>query len=148
MVDQAGGGNCYDMVEYEAGYLEAFGVAYKKYFINATNLKNQTLGTHTICVVPHNGKFIYIEQAFKRVVDEWGYERKKEFDKLNDVFEYVAECMADYHGQPIDFGVWDYTTADIDYGTPIKNFQEWIMTKCKMVYDGEVKNPTVKKEDK
>ena len=135
MVDQAGGGNCYDMVEYEAGYLETFGVAYKKYFINATNLKNQTLGTHTICVVPHNGKFIYIEQAFKRVVDEWGYERKKEFDKLNDVFEYVAECMADYHGQPIDFGVWDYTTADIDYGTPIKNFQEWIMTKCKMIYD-------------
>lgn len=148
MVDQAGGGNCYDMVEYEAGYLEAFGVAYKKYFINATNLKNQTLGTHTICVVPHNGKFIYIEQAFKRVVDEWGYERKKEFDKLNDVFDYVAECMSDYDGQPIDFGVWDYTTADIDYGTPIKNFQEWIMTKCKMIYDGEVKNPTVKKEDK
>ena len=147
MVDQAGGGNCYDMVEYEAGYLETFGVAYKKYFINATNLKNQTLGTHTICVVPHNGKFIYIEQAFKRVVDEWGYERKKEFDKLNDVFEYVAECMADYHGQPIDFGVWDYTTADIDYGTPIKNFQEWIMTKCKMIYDGEVENPASKKEE-
>jgi hypothetical protein len=147
MVDQAGGGNCYDMVEYEAGYLEAFGVAYKKYFINATNLKNQTLGTHTICVVPHNGKFIYIEQAFKRVVDEWGYERKKEFDKLNDVFEYVAECMADYHGQPIDFGVWDYTTADIDYGTPIKNFQEWIMTKCKMIYDGEVENPASTKEE-
>lgn len=147
MVDQAGGGNCYDMVEYEAGYLEAFGVAYKKYFINATNLKNQTLGTHTICVVPHNGKFIYIEQAFKRVVDEWGYERKKEFDKLNDVFDYVAECMSDYHGQPIDFGVWDYTTADIDYGTPIKNFQEWIMTKCKMIYDGEVENPASKKEE-
>jgi hypothetical protein len=147
MVDQAGGGNCYDMVEYEAGYLEAFGVAYKKYFINATNLKNQTLGTHTICVVPHNGKFIYIEQAFKRVVDEWGYERKKEFDKLNDVFDYVAECMSDYHGQPIDFGVWDYTAADIDYGTPIKNFQEWIMTKCKMIYDGEVENPASTKEE-
>ena len=147
MVDQAGGGNCYDMVEYEAGYLEAFGVAYKKYFINATNLKNQTLGTHTICVVPHNGKFIYIEQAFKRVVDEWGYERKKEFDKLNDVFDYVAECMSDYHGQPIDFGAWDYTTADIDYGTPIKNFQEWIMTKCKMIYDGEVENPASTKEE-
>lgn len=147
-VDQAGGGNCYDMVEYEAGYLEAFGVAYKKYFMNFTDTKNtKTINTHTICVVPHNGKFIYIEQAFKRVVDEWGYERKKVFDKLNDVFEYVAEVSAEYHNQDLNYGVWDYTNAEIDYGTPIKNFMEWIMTKCKMVYDGEVDRPdNIKKE--
>jgi ribosomal protein S18 acetylase RimI-like enzyme len=137
-VDQAGGGNCYDMVEYEAGYLDAFGVAYKKYFMNFTDTKNtKTINTHTICVVPHNGKFIYIEQAFKRVVDEWGYERKKVFDKLNDIFEYVAEVSAEYENQDLNYGVWDYTNAEIDYGTPIKNFMEWIMTKCKMIYDGE-----------
>ena len=137
-VDQAGGGNCYDMVEYEAGYLEAFGVPYKKYFMNFTDTKNtKTINTHTICVVPHNGKFIYIEQAFKRVVDEWGYERKKVFDKLNDIFEYVAEVTAEYENQDLNYGVWDYTNAEIDYGTPIKNFMEWIMTKCKMIYDGE-----------
>ena len=137
-VDRAGGGNCYDMVEYEAGYLDAFGVAYKKYFMNFTDTKNtKTINTHTICVVPHNGKFIYIEQAFKRVVDEWGYERKKEFDKLNDVFEYVAEVSAEYDNQDLNYGVWDYTDAEIDYGTPIKNFQDWIMTKCKMIHDGE-----------
>ena len=137
-VDQAGGGNCYDMVEYEAGYLEAFGVTYKKYFMNFTDTKNtKTLGTHTICVVPHNGKFIYIEQAFKRVVDEWGNERKKEFDKLTDIFEYVAEVSAEYENQDLNYGVWDYTDAEIDYGTPIKNFMEWIMTQCKMIHDGE-----------
>lgn len=137
-VDQAGGGNCYDMVEYEAGYLEAFGVAYKKYYMNFTDTKNtKTLNTHTICVVPLDGKFVYIEQAFKRVVDEWGYERKKEFDKLTDIFEYVAEVSVEYNNQDLNYGVWDYTDAEIDYGTPIKNFQDWIMTKCKMIHDGE-----------
>lgn len=137
-VDQAGGGNCYDMVEYEAGYLEAFGVPYKKYYMNFTDTKNtKTINTHTICVVPHNGKFIYIEQAFKRIVDEWGYERKKVFDKLTDIFEYVAEVTAEYENQDLNYGVWDYTNAEIDYGTPIKNFMEWIMSKCKMIHDGE-----------
>ena len=137
-VDRAGGGNCYDMVEYEAGYLEAFGVPYKKYYMNFTDTKNtKTINTHTICVVPHNGKFIYIEQAFKRIVDEWGYERKKVFDKLTDIFEYVAEVTAEYENQDLNYGVWDYTNAEIDYGTPIKNFMEWIMSKCKMIHDGE-----------
>lgn len=137
-VDEAGGGNCYDMVEYEAGYLDAFGVPYKKYFINCTTIKgkDKPIPTHTICVVPHDGKFIYIEQAFKRVVDEWGYERKKTFDKLNDVFDYVAECIADYENQDVNFGVWDYTDAKIDYGTPMKNFLDWIFNHCKMIYDG------------
>lgn len=137
-VDQAGGGNCYDMVEYEAGYLDAFGVPYKKYFMNFTDTKNtKTVNTHTICVVPHNGKFIYIEQAFKRVVDEWGYERKKVFDKLTDIFEYVAEVTAEYENQDLNYGVWDYTNAEIDYGTPIKNFMEWIFNNCTMIHDGE-----------
>lgn len=146
-VDQAGGGNCYDMVEYEAGYLEAFGVPYKKYFMNFTDTKNtKTFNTHTICVVPHNGKFIYIEQAFKRVVDEWGYERKKVFDKLTDIFEYVAEVTAEYENQDLNYGVWDYTNAEIDYGTPIKNFMEWIFNNCTMIHDGEAKKPKPTKE--
>ena len=135
-VDEAGGGNCWDMVEYEAGYLEAFGVAYKKYFLNFTTTKNQQLNTHTICVVPLNGKYVYIEQAFKRVTDEWGSDRQKTFDKLNDIFDYVAECAADYEGKPINFGVWDYTNTKIDYGTSSKDFMQTIMSS-KMIYDGE-----------
>ena len=136
-VDEAGGGNCWDMVEYEAGYLEAFGVPYKKYFMNFTTTKNKLVNTHTICVVPLNGKFIYIEQAFKRITDEWGHERQKTFDKLNDIFDYVAEVSAEYDNQDLNFGVWDYTNEKIDYGTPANEFQNWILTKCKMIYDGE-----------
>ena len=144
-VDQAGGGNCYDMVEYEAGYLEAYGVTYKKYFMSFTKPDGKTIvNTHTICVVPHDGKYIYIEQAFKRVIDEWGHERQKTFETLDDLFYYVAEVSAEYDNQDLNFGVWDYTNEKIDYGTPIKNFQDWIFKKCKMVQDGEVK----KKSDK
>ena len=144
-VDRAGGGNCYDMVEYEAGYLEAYGVTYKKYFMNFTKPDGKTVvNTHTICVVPHDGKYIYIEQAFKRVIDEWGSERQKTFETLDDLFYYVAEVSAEYNNQDLNFGVWDYTNEKIDYGTPIKNFQDWIFKKCKMVQDGEVK----KKSDK
>jgi len=146
-VDEAGGGNCWDMVEYEAGYLEAFGVPYKKYFMNFTKTDGKTIiNTHTICVVPLNGKFIYLEQAFKRVVDEWGYERQKTFDSLEEIFKYVAEVSAEYDNQDLNYGVWDYTDAKIDYGTPADDFCKWIMTKCKMVYDGEAKKTMLTKE--
>lgn len=140
-VDEAGGGLCYDMVEYEAGYLEAFGVPYKKYFMSSTRPGDENAETHTFIVVPLNGKFIYIEQAFKRVIDEWGHERQKSFDKLNDLFDYVAECSADFYGSDLNFGVWDYTDEQFSAGTPLHDFQNWIYKKCKMIYDGEVSNP-------
>ncbi len=146
-VDEAGGGNCYDMVEYEAGYLEAFGVAYKKYFMSSTRPGDNKAETHTFVVVPLNGKFIYIEQAFKRVVDEWGYDRQKSFDKLHDLFDYVAECSADFYGSDLNFGVWDYTDEQFTAGTPMHDFQNWIYKKCKMIYDGEVESPNNIKEE-
>ena len=140
-VDQAGGGLCYDMVEYEAGYLEAFGVPYKKYFMSSTRPGDENAETHTFVVVPLDGKFIYIEQAFKRVVDEWGHDRQKSFDKLSDLFDYVAECSADFYNSDLNFGVWDYTDEQFSAGTPLHDFQNWIYKKCKMIYDGEVSNP-------
>lgn len=141
-VDKAGGGNCYDFVEYEAGYLEAYGISYKKYFLSFTTKQNKPLNTHTICVVPYEGKFIYIEGAFKRITDEWGYIRRRTFDTLNEIFDYVAECSADYLGQNINFGVWDYTSEKFDQGTKIKDFVNWIFKHCKMVYDGEASKPS------
>lgn len=146
-VDEAGGGNCWDMVEYESGYLDAFGVPYKKYFMNFTKTDGKTpINTHTFCVIPHNGKFIYIEQAFKRIIDEWGHERQKTFDSLKEIFQYIAEVSAEYNNQDLNYGVWDYTNAKIDYGTPANEFCNWIMSKCKMVYDGEAKKPEMKTE--
>ena len=146
-VDQAGGGNCWDYVEYEAGFLKAYGVPYKKYFMNFTKTDGKTtVNTHTICVVPYEGKFIYIEGAFKRITSEWGHEWRRTFDSLKEIFQYVAEVSAEYDNQDLNYGVWDYTDAKIDYGTPADDFCKWIMTKCRMIYDGEAKKPTVKKE--
>lgn len=139
-VDEAGGGNCYDMVEYEANYLKSYGVPYKTYFMSFTTTTNKPINTHTICVVPYEGKFIYIEQAFKRVTDEWGHMRRRTFDTLNEIFQYVAECAADAEDKKqINFGVWDYTNEKIDYGTPIQEFMKWIYTHTKMIYDGTAK---------
>jgi len=138
-VDEAGGGNCFDFVEYEAGYLQAYGVTYKKYFMSFTTTNNKPINTHTICVVPYEGKFIYLEGAFKRVTDEWGHMRRRTFNTLNEIFDYVAECSADVENKPINFGVWDYTDEKIDYGTPIKEFMNWIYTHTKMMYDGTAK---------
>ena len=145
-VDEAGGGNCYDYVEYEAGYLTAYGIPYQKYFMSFTTKKNQPIVTHTICVVPYEGKFIYIEGAYKRITSEWGHMRRKTFDKLHDIFDYIAECVADDESKDINFGVWDYTKTKIDYGTPIKEFMNLIFKHCDMIYDGEASKPKTVKE--
>lgn len=145
-VDRAGGGNCFDFVEYEAHYLESYGVSYKKYFFTATTDDNKLIGTHTIVVVPHDGKFVYIEGAFKRVVDDMGNLRT--FDKLDDIFEYVAECLADYENRNINYGVFDYTDETFKKGTPIQNFIDYIITNCDMVHDGHASKPKSNKTKK
>jgi ribosomal protein S18 acetylase RimI-like enzyme len=135
-VDRAGGGTCWDMVEYEAGYLEAYGIPCKKYFI-ACQYKNK-YSTHTFVVVENNGKYIYIECAFKRVVDEIGY--SKEFDNLNDIFDYVLECMCEQDNVPeFEYGVFDYTDATPTVGTNMKNFQKYIADNGKLVREGTFK---------
>ena len=136
-IDRAGGGNCYDMVEWESGYLDAYGVGCNKYYVSMTH--NNKLATHTFIVVKDHGKFIYIEAAFKRVVDEIGH--SKEFDKLEDIFDYVIECMIEYEHIPkCDYGVWDYTDIKFKVGTPIKNFQDYIITNGENVYEGNKSN--------
>ena len=135
-VDQAGGGNCYDMVEYEAGYLEAYGIPCKKYFI-AMKYKNK-YRTHTFIVVENNGKYVYIEGAFKRVIDEIGY--SKEFDNLNDIFDYVLECSCEYDNVPeFAYGIFDYTDDTPTPGTSIQKFGKYITDNGKLIREGTFK---------
>lgn len=124
-VDEAGGGNCYDMVEYEADYLDAYGVKCNKYYISATY--HGRLFTHTFVVVPDGDKFIYIERAFKRISDEFT-DNKREFDNLNDIFDYIIECMCEYESVPeLNYIVIDYTDCTPRVGTDIKHFQDYIV---------------------
>jgi hypothetical protein len=136
-IDEAGGGNCWDMVEYEAGYLDSYGVKYNKYFLSIEH--NKKIRTHTFIVVKDHGKFIYIEQAFKRVVDEIG--NSKEFDKLEDIFDYVIEASMEFDNmKECNYGIWDYTDIKFKVGTPAKNFMDYIITNGENVYEGNKSN--------
>ena len=134
--EQSRVGICYDFTEWEAGYLDTYYVKYKKYFISATYGEDKA-STHTFIVVPDNGKYIYIEKAFKRVADE--IHNMKVFDKLEDIFEYIVECMVELDNVPeYGYGVWDYTDKAIKPGTDIKHFQEEIY-KEDILREGNVK---------
>ena len=57
------GGICYDYVEFEEGYLDAYGIKCKKYFISTDLPDNDT---HTFILVEDGkGGFIYPESSFK-----------------------------------------------------------------------------------
>ena len=131
------------MVEWESDYLESYGVKYNKYYVAL--VKNKRNDTHTFVVVKDNDKYIYIEQAFKRVVDEIG--NSKEFSKLEDIFKYVIECMCEYGNETNwDYEtIWDYTDIKFKVGTPMENFTEYITTNGDIVYEGEVNNKSTSK---
>lgn len=141
-VDQAGGGICYDYVEYEAGYLDAYGVKFKKYFISCTY--KDKVATHTFVTVEDKGKVQYIEAAFELVVKDWNKGGKfktyiKPFDSIKDVFKYVLKKMVEYDKVPeFQYGIWDYTGEEFKPGTSMREFQKWIVDECKMVDEGTV----------
>jgi ribosomal protein S18 acetylase RimI-like enzyme len=124
-VDEAGGGNCYDMVEYEGGYLDAYGIPYKKYYLAPTY--DDKYSSHTFIVVPNNGKFIYIEKAFKMVSDQFE-NNKKEFDSLDDVFDFLLENICEYERlTTLNYIIIDYTDIEFKSGTDIKHFRDYIL---------------------
>lgn len=134
--EKAGGGNCYDFTEWEAGYLDAYGVKFNKYFISAT-YKNK-YSTHTFVVVPDGGRFIYIERAFERIYNE--IDGMKVFDKLDDIFDYILETMCEFENVPeFNYLINEYSDATPRVGTPMKQFQEYIVTNGKEVSSGTFK---------
>jgi ribosomal protein S18 acetylase RimI-like enzyme len=124
-VDEAGGGNCYDMVEYEGGYLDAYGIPYKKYYLAPTY--NDKFSSHTFIVVPNDGKFIYIEKAFEMVSDQFE-NNKKEFDTLDDIFDFLLENICEYERlTTLNYIIIDYTDIEFKSGTDIKHFRDYIL---------------------
>ena len=143
--EQSGGGNCWDFVEWEAGYLDTYGIPCKKYYMSTIN-QDGKLETHTFIVVPNDGKYIYIEAAFKRVADE--IHNIKEFDSLQAIFKYIAECMFEHSNCSVmNYGVFDYTDNTPKPGTDSKQYMDWITRKCKVVYDGSIDRKTKKRSE-
>ena len=131
------GGICYDFVEWEAGYLEAYGYTCRKFYLFA---KTPGHDTHTFILVDDGkGGFIYPEGAFKLM--EGVYEVKspeeaalKVMDKMFDVSDANKKL------KEIKYYVWEYKDhppygSDMDacqrYFTQGDPFHEGTATKIK-----------------
>lgn len=135
--EKNGGGTCYDFVEWEAGYLEAYGYTCRKFYLFA---KTPGHDTHTFILVDDGkGGFIYPEGAFKLM--EGVYEVKspeeaalKIMDKMFDVSDANKKL------KEIKYYVWEYKDhppygSDMDacqrYFTQGDPFHEGTATKIK-----------------
>ena len=136
--EQAKGGNCYDYVEWESGYLDAFGHDCNKIFI-----KSSTGNNHAFIYVKDDSKYIFIDGAFNKI-DKTTH-IMKDFDSLDKCFKYITDAIKKYEkNDSISFTFYDYTKENMKPGTPMKEFEEWIISHGKTVNI----NKPIKKKDK
>jgi hypothetical protein len=107
--EKNGGGICYDFVEWQAGYLEAYGYKCRKFFISTDT---EDMDTHTFILVDDgNGKFVYPEAAFKllegtHIVKSPEEAALKVMDKIFDVndnskkYDEIKYYVWEYEGHP------------------------------------------------
>lgn len=115
------GGICYDFVEWEAGYLEAYGYTCRKFYISTETPGHDT---HTFILVDDGkGGFIYPEGAFKLM--EGVYEVKspeeaalKIMDKMFDVSDANKKL------KEIKYYVWEYKDHP-PYGSDMETCQKY-----------------------
>lgn len=125
--EQAKGGNCYDYVAWESGYLDAFGHDCNKIFI-----KSSTGNNHAFIYVKDESKYIFIDGAFNKI-DKTTH-IMKEFDSLDKCFKYITDAIKKYEkNDSISFTFYDYTKEDMKPGTPMKEFEEWIISHGKKI---------------
>ena len=99
------GGICYDFVEWEAGYLEAYGYTCRKFYLFA---KTPGHDTHTFILVDDGkGGFIYPEGAFKLM--EGVYEVKSPEEAALKIMDKIFEVSdANKKLKEIKYYVWEY----------------------------------------
>lgn len=99
------GGTCYDFVEWEAGYLEAYGYTCRKFYLYA---KTPGDDTHTFILVDDGkGGFIYPEGAFKLM--EGVYEVKSPEEAALKIMDKIFEVSdANKKLKEIKYYVWEY----------------------------------------
>ena len=119
--EKNGGGICYDFVEFEEGYLDAYGIKCKKYFMS-TDLPGHD--THTFILVEDGkGGFIYPESSFEKVAGT------HEVKSVEEAFKMVADGfwkMNDNVNKVNEFKyyVWEYN-GHPKYGSNIKQCMEY-----------------------
>ena len=119
--EKNGGGICYDFVEFEEGYLDAYGIKCKKYFMS-TDLPGHD--THTFVLVEDGkGGFVYPESSFEKVAGTYEVKSIEEafkivangYWKINDNINKVNEFK---------YYVWEFT-GHPKYGSNIKQCNEY-----------------------
>lgn len=119
--EKNGGGICFDFVEFEEGYLDAYGIKCKKYYMS-TNLPDGDC--HTFIIVDDNkGGLVYPESSFDSMAGTHQAKSKEEifkmvangFWKMNDNVNKVNE---------IKYYVWEFT-GHPKYGSNIKQCMEY-----------------------
>lgn len=119
--EKNGGGICFDFVEFEEGYLDAYGIKCKKYYMS-TNLPDGDC--HTFIIVDDGkGGLVYPESSFDAMAGTHQAKSKEEifkmvangFWKMNDNVNKVNE---------IKYYVWEYN-GHPKYGSNIKQCMEY-----------------------
>jgi ribosomal protein S18 acetylase RimI-like enzyme len=130
--DDLGGGNCFDYTEWSAGYLDAYGVKCKKYFMDFGH------NYHTFVVVKTDKVFTVVDGTLKRFDSKSQIIR--ECKSLNDCFEYIIHNIKQKDKSVKTPKIYDYTNEKIDYGTPMKEYINWIKSHGKEIkYNKQIK---------
>ena len=129
------GGICYDYVEFEEGYLDAYGIECKKYYIS-TDLPGHD--THTFILVDDgHGGYIYPESSFKDV------EGVHEAKSIDEILKMVANGFWKINNNKknrdsFEWHVWEYT-GHPKYGSNMKQCMEYY-SKGEPKYEGVCKD--------
>lgn len=119
--EKNGGGICFDYVEFEEGYLEAYGYTCRKFYISAETPAHDT---HTFILVDDgNGGFIYPEAAFKLM--EGVYEVKSPEEAALKIMDKIFEVSdANKKLKEIKYYVWEYKDHP-PYGSDMETCQKY-----------------------
>lgn len=130
--EKNGGGICFDFVEWQAGYLEAYGYTCRKFFISTETDDNMT---HTFILVDDgNGEFIYPEISFDPL------QGVHEVKSPEEVIKMIIEKIIEYHKtESIKYYVWEYS-GHPPYGSNIETCTKYF-SKGEPFHEGTMNKP-------
>lgn len=130
--EKNGGGICFDFVEWQAGYLEAYGYTCRKFFISTETDDNMT---HTFILVDGgNGELIYPEISFELL------QGVHEVKSPEEAIRMIIEKMIEYHKtESIKYYVWEYS-GHPPYGSNIETCTKYF-SKGEPFHEGTLNKP-------